>query len=1209
MKQHNRLIIGLFFIIACCFQLNAQNVKSISSGKNLYSEEFIHEARELYDWHKVEEALSKRLQISPADCNNFFTHIYKNKLTDYRDYLSKVKDGSITKSNAEQYWQDQLPVFEKLYHQEQKNILKRSVISPRLPAAPSATCNNLDFTNGTTGWSAKWNDQNDVNHYLTAPMNLPANGFNSSGGTNANAYVHELVTAGTDPYTPISRVPPGHTSAIRLGDDEAMYLTARPYPYNHQMVRNTFRVTPTNPTITYWYAVVFSQATKTPLTGPHSKGDQPYFRIRLFDKDGNEIKCASYDVDITKGISGGFVVKKLDDDIEIVYKDWVPIYIPLINYINQDVTIQFESSDCNAGGHVGYAYVAVDCAPFEVITTTPYICGSNTIQLTAPNGASSYSWTGPGVVPPNNTQTITANAPGKYKVTMTVVGNENITCTFDLDTVIPGNTKLPVALFSNTTVCVGEPTVFKDESTPAGTITAWAWDFNNDGVTDSNLPNPSYTFAAAGTFPVKLTIKQGPCEGTITKNITVEPLPLLKITNPPPVCLPNKIDITQASVTAGSTAGTLSYWTNSTATAPLASPEAVIAGTYYIKVTTAAGCTDIKPVVVTTNPGAVLVITNPPAVCSPGTVDITLPAVTAGSSTGTLSYWTDADATIALSNANAISVSGTYYIKSTPSTGCIDIKPVVVTINPKPTLVITDPPAVCMPATVDITAASVTAGSTAGGTLSYWNNSAATIPLPMLPNKVTASGTYYIKIVVAGGCEDIKPVNVVVNELPVSNAGPDVVICTGDAATLGTTAVTTYTYQWNPQTGLSSGTVSNPTVTLTNTGKFPVSTIYVVNTTNSVTGCTTTDTVKVTVNSVPTVNAGSAASVCPGTVVELSGAIGGSATSATWIGGNGIFGNRNDLKTTYKPTDAEFSAGTITLTLQSNDPDGPCTFASSDVILTFYKNPTVKYTVDKRAGCPVHCVNFTDSSLVEGTADYIERWSWNFGDPTSLNNNTSNLQKPQHCYANTGFYDVKLTVTSNHGCVSTLATPQMIQVYAVPVADFIPTPNPVSVLNPKVTLLNRSSEDVIYWNYHFGDGDSISPNVPSPVHMYPDVASTSYTATLYVRNKDGCVNSIQRIVEVGPEFTFYIPNAFTPDGDGVNDYFFGTGIGIVQYDLTIFDRWGNLIFHSEKLEHQWDGRAHNGEEIAQQDVYVWKVKLTDVFGKKHSYIGTVTLVK
>jgi gliding motility-associated-like protein len=1207
-KQHYRLPFRLFTVIAlCCSQLAAQNKpQPAPSPKTAYSEEFIHQARGLYDWNVVETELATRLHIDQAECNDFFRYIYKKKLANMYAYLSKVNDGSINKSNATQYWIDQLPGFEKLYSREKNNFTRTSLLPEGPPPIPLATCNNLDFTGGTTGWTAKWNNQNNTNQYSTSPLSLPATGFNSSGGTDALPYVHELVTAGNDPYVPVTRVPPGHSSAIRLGDDEALNLTGGIYPYNHQMVRNTFTVSATNPTITYWYSIVFSQASSL----PHDQSDQPYFKIRLFDKNGNEIKCASYDVDATTGIKGGFQIKNLNLTTDLVYKDWVNIYIPLINYIGQQVTIQFESSDCNQGGHIGYAYVAVDCAPFEAITTSPYICGSNTVQLTAPGGASTYLWKGPGVVPPANAQSITANAPGKYTVTMTVVGNSGVTCSFDLDTVIAGNSNLPVALYSNTTVCVGKPTTFTDASTPVGSITEWAWDFDNNGTVDSKVQNPTYTFPSAGTFDVKLTIKQGPCDATITKKVTVEPLPVLKITDPAPLCLPNKADITQAAITTGSTGGgTLTYWTDAGATNPLTTPASIgIAGTYYIKVTTPAGCTDIKPVVVSLNPGAVLNITNPPAICSPGTVDITLPAVTAGSTGGgVLTYWTDANTTSPLSNPNAIATSGTYYIKSTPGTGCADVQPVKVIINPLPTLVITNPPGVCMPSTVDLTNPAVTAGSTAGGTLSYWKDANASVPLPN-PNIINTSGTYYIKTVIAGGCLAIQPVNVVINPLPVSNAGPDVLLCTGDVGTLGTNPTANYSYAWNPQTGLSNATIANPTVTLINTGKTPISTTYIVTTTNTLTSCTTTDTVKVTVNSVPTVNAGSVKSVCPGAPVQLEGSIGGSATSAMWTGGQGTFSDKNSLATIYTPSAAEYAAGTVTLTLTTNDPDGPCTFASSDVILTFYKNPIVNYVADKKEGCPVLCVNFSDSSYVPGAVDIIDKWNWNFGDPFS-SSNTSVLPNPKHCYANTGYYDVVLTVTSNHGCVSTLTNPKMIHVFAIPVAEFTPTPNPASMLDTKVVLNNGSSLDVVYWNYHFGDGDSISPNTSSPTHVYPDKASTSYVATLDVRNADGCVNHVEHIIEIGPEFTFYIPNAFTPDGDGVNDHFFGTGIGIVQYDLIIFDRWGNLIFHSEKLEDQWNGKANNGDEISQQDVFIWKVKLTDVFGKKHHYMGTVTLVK
>jgi gliding motility-associated-like protein len=146
--------------------------------------------------------------------------------------------------------------------------------------------------------------------------------------------------------------------------------------------------------------------------------------------------------------------------------------------------------------------------------------------------------------------------------------------------------------------------------------------------------------------------------------------------------MPSTVDLTSAAVTTGSTgSGTLSYWTNIGCTTPLATPSAVTTtGTYYIK-STVGTCTDSKPVNVVVNTTPVLVITDPAAVCSPLTVDITASAVTSGSTGGgTLTYWTNAGCTLPLASPSAITTSGTYYIKST-STICSDIASVNVVVN------------------------------------------------------------------------------------------------------------------------------------------------------------------------------------------------------------------------------------------------------------------------------------------------------------------------------------------------------------------------------------------------------------------------------------------------------------------------------------------------------------------------------------------------
>jgi gliding motility-associated-like protein len=100
-------------------------------------------------------------------------------------------------------------------------------------------------------------------------------------------------------------------------------------------------------------------------------------------------------------------------------------------------------------------------------------------------------------------------------------------------------------------------------------------------------------------------------------------------------------------------------------------------------------------------------------------------------------------------------------------------------------------------------------------------------------------------------------------------------------------------------------------------------------------------------------------------------------------------------------------------------------------------------------------------------------------------------------------------------------------------------------------------------------------------------------------------------VEIKDDFVFYAPNAFTPDGDGINDVFLPLGVGwdIPTFEMYIFDRWGNLIFFTDDYRKGWDGTANKGAEIAQIDVYVWKVNLRDNTGLRHNFIGHVTIVK
>ncbi|TAL58027.1 MAG: hypothetical protein EPN85_12590 [Bacteroidetes bacterium] len=136
-----------------------------------------------------------------------------------------------------------------------------------------------------------------------------------------------------------------------------------------------------------------------------------------------------------------------------------------------------------------------------------------------------------------------------------------------------------------------------------------------------------------------------------------------------------------------------------------------------------------------------------------------------------------------------------------------------------------------------------------------------------------------------------------------------------------------------------------------------------------------------------------------------------------------------------------------------------------------------------------------------------------------------------------------------------------------------------------------------------------------------------------VQNQYGCWDTVCKVVELIPEFTFYIPNTFTPNQDITNEVFFGKGRGIKEYNIWLFDRWGNQIWdchHADKNTNwdnqgqdglssycKWDGVAVSGgldmsgssRQLAQEDVYVWKVRLTDIFDRRHTYVGHVNIVR
>ncbi|HET6990562.1 MAG TPA: PKD domain-containing protein, partial [Bacteroidia bacterium] len=467
----------------------------------------------------------------------------------------------------------------------------------------------------------------------------------------------------------------------------------------------------------------------------------------------------------------------------------------------------------------------------------------------------------------------------------------------------------------------------------------------------------------------------------------------------------------------------------------------------------------------------------------------------------------------------------------------------------------------------------------------------------------TTGGTYNVTLITnPGPCSDTAVLSVTVNPGPaVAFVAP--AVCLGSATSFTDQSVIAVgnitSWHWDfGVTTLTNDTsnVQNPNYTYSSAGTFNVTL-----TCTSNNGCVSTLTIPITVNALPAANFSSNIA-CQGsstTLIDLSNAGTGTITNWTWN-----FGDGSPTSSVQNPTHTYANDSTFNVSLIVTNSAG-CVDTVNLPVLTS-SVPVVAFAADTLSGCPLLCVDFTDqSTIASGT---LVAWTWDFGDGS----NPSSTQNPSHCFPSSGIYSVTLTTVSNGGCTSSLMIPNMITVDPVPHASFSANPNPTTILNPLVYFTDLSTGNPITWHWDFGDLSTTADTsiVQNTQYSYTAETGGTYSVNLVVTNQYGCADDTTVDIIVEPDFAFFIPNSFTPNGDGVNDGFYGTGYGITTYQIWIFDRWGNLIFTTKDINEAWDGSVQGkGGDIAQIDVYVWKVLLTDVFNKKHKYIGHVSLIK
>lgn len=455
---------------------------------------------------------------------------------------------------------------------------------------------------------------------------------------------------------------------------------------------------------------------------------------------------------------------------------------------------------------------------------------------------------------------------------------------------------------------------------------------------------------------------------------------------------------------------------------------------------------------------------------------------------------TSVDSNGVITGINAGTATITYTV--TNSGGCSASAVLVITVINKPQVIITSPTAVCVPATVNLTAPAVTTGSDPNLTYTYYSDAAATTSLAT-PAAITASGTYYI---------------------------------------IGTNSV-----------GVAAGPVP----------------------------------VVVTINTLPSGNITAA----QGTILCGAGAtvglgITGGATYTWFKDGVAIAGvTANQLTVT--------AAGVYTAAITSTE--GCRAAAGNNITITQILSPKANFNFDS------YCINnpvlFGNISVVTGSGQVSYQWSDNTG-------KTSTVASPTFTYASTGNVSMKLKVISQTCPVLADSVTKVLAIEQPAAAIRMQTVN--VVINEPLDLHARAFGNVYLW--------SPATGLSNPVLASPKTTLTAdqeYKIT--IKAPSSCI-TVDTILARIYDNRIYVPNVFTPNGDGINDKLFVNIAGVRQlHYFRVYNRYAKMVFQTTDATIGWDGKFNN--TLQPMDTYIWVAAVLDNFGAITIRKGSVTLLR
>jgi len=767
------------------------------------------------------------------------------------------------------------------------------------------------------------------------------------------------------------------------------------------------------------------------------------------------------------------------------------------------------------------------------------------------NGTANVTMTN-GVAPYNYNIVSQINTTGNFSNlsanTYNITVTDNSGCTVSSQFTIVDDGSVTAAFTPPASQCLqGNSFSFDATASTIENTPTYTWDFG-DGNSGSGVTT-THSYTNANTYTVELTITDGTCSNSTTNSFSVNTSPTPDITGVLTICA-------GMSTTLDAGAGYANYSWNPAGSSQITT--ASIAGNYSVTVTDANGCTGSDMVTVVESSSLSPNITGTLSICSGNST-----VLDAGA--GYTNYiWSP------LGNTQTINVTtaGDYAVTVTDANGCTGTDQVTVDVQSVSTN-ITGILGICE-------GASTTLNAGAGFANYIWSNGSTAQTI-----SVDLEGTYSVTVSNALGCTDTETVNISVDYLNLV-ASSDKVICIGGtaelAAALSSGGIAPFNYYWS-----TGETTSNISVSPTTETTYSV---YLID----AFGCQS-NSENITVTISPDVNFNIYAnkdSICPGDPVLIS------ANPTSGVPPYSITdsqGNLVSLNNTVYPYQQETYTYTVT--------DACGSTATDMVTINTFLVPPLNIQADVLYGCEPLAVNFI---VPESNDDYIYSWSF------SNNNNSeaANGASTYHIFENYGIYDVMVSAISNKGCKNSLVISNLINVYRKPEAHFLANPQTVSIINPEINFLNLS-QWADYYLWSFGDGDS--SNITNPNHSYNDI--DSYTVKLLASTLEGCIDTVFQQITVEIEPTIYVPTAFSPDNDGINDFFEikANGMDLDNFNVKVYDRWGEIIFESSDLYKSWNGKAKNNLKFVKIGSYTWLVTVKDANGIELQKSGTVTVIR